>query len=115
MQLVELNLSHYNFYCPVTGVKIFSEGEQHFSPAVLGLWVQEIANEPEIKNSELEQAWLQWVAANEDNDDFCWDVAEFLDTLEQSNWVAFQIQTGGSLMPETVTVLIDMDATESFQ
>jgi len=112
MQINDLNLSHYNFYCPVTGIKLLSDEGRKTSSALMGLWIHEVANEPEINNGELASKWDQWVAANEDDDDFCWDIAEFLDTLDESNWVAFQIQTGGGLMPETVTLVIDMDATE---
>ena len=109
MQIIELDLSHSNFFCPVTGIQLFSEDSQSSSPALMAVWVQEVANEPDIYNSALEQKWEDWVAANEEEEDFCWDVSEFLATVNEPNWVAFQITIGGSMMPETATILIDMD------
>jgi hypothetical protein len=61
MQIVELQLSHYNFCCPATGIQLFSRKGPQVSPAL------------------------------------------------RAAWVAFTIHTGGGLMAETATVVIDMD------
>ena len=109
MQIVELHLSHYNFCCPATGTKLFSKQGPKVSPALMAVWVSEIANEPDIYQSALQESWNAWVRTHEEDDDFCWDAAEFLTKLDQPNWVAFELHTGGGLMPETATVVIDMD------
>ena len=75
----------------------------------MAVWVSEIANEPDIYQSALQESWNAWVRTHEEDDDFCWDAAEFLTKLDQPNWVAFELHTGGGLMPETATVVIDMD------
>jgi len=49
------------------------------------------------------------VRTHEDVDNFCWDVAESLTTLDEPNWVAFELHTGSKLMLETATLVIDMD------
>jgi hypothetical protein len=108
MQIVELHLSHYNFCCPATGIQLFSREGPQISPALKAVWVAEIANEPDIYHPELEASWNAWVSAHEDDEDFSWDAAAFLATLDEPNWVAFTIHTGG-LMAETATVVIDMD------
>jgi hypothetical protein len=112
MKIVELTLSHYNFYCPATGQKIMAEGEQLTSPALLGVWIHEVANEPSIFNSKLDGDWKRWVEANEDDEDFSWEIEKFFQSVDEPDWVAFQIQTGGSLMSETVTIVIDMDYSD---
>ena len=35
MQTIELNVDHFNFYCPVTGVKISGADSEDQSPALL--------------------------------------------------------------------------------
>ena len=36
-------------------------------------------------------------------------MAESLTTLDEPNWVAFELHTGSKLMLETATLVIDMD------
>ena len=108
MQINDLNLSHYNFYCPVTGTRILSEDGYQPSPAQLGWWLDETANEPEFYNDSIKQLWKAWVDKQQDDEDFCWDVTEFLATLDQPKWVAFRLECGQAITSETTTLLIDM-------
>jgi len=62
MQIIDLNLDHWNFFCPVTGHKIQSDGgEPNFPPSLKGLWVGEIPDSPEIKDPALQQAWDKFI------------------------------------------------------
>ena len=108
MQIVDLDIREFNFVCPVTGTRILSEDGYQPSPAQLGWWLDETANEPEFYNDTVKQLWEAWVEKHEDNDDFCWDVTEFLATLDQPKWVAFRLECGPAITSETTTLLIDM-------
>ena len=109
MQIVELQLSHYNFYCPATGIQLFSQQGSQLSPALRAVWVAEIAHQPDFFHAELEAPWNAWVSTHADEEDFSWDPAAFLGTVDEPNWVAFTIHTGGGMIAETATVVIDMD------
>jgi hypothetical protein len=39
MQILALELSHFNFFCPVTGQRISAPGGYQASPAQVGLWL----------------------------------------------------------------------------
>lgn len=105
---MELNLQHYNFFCPVTGKRLLADGAQaQFSPAVIGLWVMEVMEDPVFLHDAIRPAWETWLTANKDADDP--DFRDFLNSVDQPNWVAFQLTTGGALLPETVVVVIDMN------
>ena len=61
MQIIDLNLSHNNFYCPATGHHIV--GPQHYepSPALVGMWHCEVLEEPEIYDSDLETSYKKYL------------------------------------------------------
>lgn len=63
MQIIDLDLEHWNFYCPATGHKIQADGEgTHFPPSLKGLWIGEIPDSPEIKDPGLQRAWNQFIS-----------------------------------------------------
>jgi hypothetical protein len=58
MQLIELNLHHYNFYCPVTGKCISADGEPvNFEASSLrGYWVSEELESPRLYDDNFYEA-----------------------------------------------------------
>lgn len=59
MQIVELVLSHYNFYCPVKGESIL-KGEEPCNVAALSLqdyWLDVYLNKPFIKNKQISSSF----------------------------------------------------------
>lgn len=113
MKVVELEIMEFNFYCPVTGARILSEDGYKPSPAELAFWQDETSNEPEFYNEDVKALWEAWVEKNQDDEDFCYDVVEFLSTIENAKWTAFRLESGGPLMPETATHLINMHYEEN--
>lgn len=120
MQIVELELSHYNFFCPVTGEYIVKEGEPANDdvPSLMGYWVNEVIDEPFIKNPALQKGYdLFLLSEKAENENFYLDfeaVEKFLSTLEAENWVTYKITTkgmscNGGPVWETVYFVIDMD------
>lgn len=62
MQIIELSLDHYNFYCPVTGVWIANEEDVNDdAPSLLGYWLDEFWDEPFIKDDRLLQEWTKYM------------------------------------------------------
>ena len=59
MQIIELELSHFNLYCPATGEVISTEetGINEDAKSLLGYWVDEVFMEPFIKDEKLKIAW----------------------------------------------------------
>ena len=52
MQLIDLSLSHLNFYCPATGQLICNEndGANYEADSLMGYWSSYSLQEPFIKN-----------------------------------------------------------------
>lgn len=114
MKAIELDLYEFNFYCPVTGTHILSEDEYKPSPAQLAFWISdEVSNEPEFYDNAIKSRWQSWVDDNENNEDFSYDVVEFLSTLDEPKWVAFRLECGSAIMQETSTLLINMHYQKS--
>ena len=111
MQIIKLDLSHNNFFCPVSGQQIVSKNSYQPSPAMAAMWHSEIVDLPEIYNSELEQAWVKYVEKVETDDDYL-DVAEFIESNSIGSLVCFEITTHGMAcgpISSTVWYVIDMD------
>ena len=120
MQIIELELSHYNFFCPVTGEYIIKEGEPVNDEAVslMGYWINEVIDEPFIKNAALKKGYDMFLLSEkEENKDFYFNYEElekFLSTLGAQNWVTYKITTktmscNNGPIWETVYFVIDMD------
>jgi len=72
MQIVKLELSHFNFYCPATGEMILKADEMCNDKAksLQGYWVDEIIEEPYFNNKEFEAAWREYdTTFRDENDD----------------------------------------------
>lgn len=111
MQIIDLDLSHWNFYCPVTGQKIFGDGEEpNFPPSLKGLWIGEIPDTPEIKDPTLQAAWDNFIE-NFDDESFLEpeDINDFLKKYNAPKWVAFYICSGPSFINQSAWYIIDMD------
>ena len=109
MQIIDLELDHNNFYCPVTGSKILSEDSFDSCPSLQGLWTNH-SEEPETLQGELEKLWKVYLEKL-DEDDFH-DVPEFLKSVDNNDFVAFAVTTGGMAcgpVSSTVWLVIDMN------
>lgn len=116
MQIVELELNHYNFYCPATGHLILSDGGDGTENAksLKGLWVDEVFEEPTFKDETFQKAWEEYYEKHLDEDtDFEFDILEkFLKETKNETWVCYKITTSGMAcgpVSTTVWLVIDMD------
>jgi len=116
MQIVSLDLNHFDFFCPVTGTRILGAGEGFIpSAAAKGSWYSEIIEEPEICDSKLRSLWDSYVEKQDQDDEF-YDANEFFTAINEPTWVAFEITTSGMAcgpVSSTAWVVIDMDAAEA--
>ena len=111
MQLIQLDLSHDNFFCPVTGQRITGSEIYEPSPALAGVWHSEALDMPELYHSELESRWESYAGKILEADDFI-DLADFLNSTTMGNLVCFEITTCGISCGPTASTLwyvIDMD------
>ena len=96
MQIIELTLSHDNFYCPVTGHYI--QGPEHFepSPAMVAGWHSDIMDEPLTLSDTFAPAYNKFVE-DLDEDDFVYDenLENFLKAIDAENLVCFKLNTSG--------------------
>lgn len=108
MQILKLDLDHCNFYCPVTGQVICDEkvGLHGKSPALKGIWINLKPDEPIYVSPELREPWEAYVSSLEE-DDFI-DAAEFLMTIDEPRWVAFEHSFNG-VLADTSWIVIDMN------
>jgi hypothetical protein len=94
MPIIELDLDEWNFFCPLTGQKVFTEDGQANAPTLRGGWCDEVPDEPIHLRGELKQLWQKYRKAQLAADDLL-DIAAFLRSVELPNWVAFEITTRG--------------------
>lgn len=122
MQIIELELSHSDLYCPATGEVICNEevGMNEEAKSLMGYWIDEVFMEPFIKNESLKAAWELLVektdaAAEAGEDDEGLDtlrLVQFLTEYESGTWVVFQITNYGLAcgpVPNTIWYVIDME------
>ena len=110
MQIIQLELDHDNFFCPVNGQRITGSQSYEASPAQLGMWVDLVIDEPEINSPELEAKWQHYVEQLAE-DDFT-VMAEFFEAIDLPNHVCFEITTSGMAcgpVSSTAWFVIDMD------
>ena len=114
MNIVDLNLDHHDFYCPVTGAKVLADGEELPLPStVRALWVHECAEDPIHLDPSLVKKWEAWEEHSDEYDFVAEHINAFVDAIDEPNWVTFSIRTGGGLMPERLTLIIDMNHVSS--
>jgi hypothetical protein len=110
MQIINLNLDRYNFYCPATGAQITSSTTCDGSPATLAIWHDEIISDPTILNKDIEEKWNAYNHSLGEDD---WiELEDFLQSLEGENLICFAITTHGVAcgpISSTTWYLIDMD------
>jgi hypothetical protein len=117
MYHVQLELSHDNFYCPVTGFHMLSAEHYEPSPATLFVYPED-AGEFEWHSPELEK--LEATINTEEIMDECEDglsnVERFIAALkDMPNLVVFTITTSGMAcgpVSSTVHICINMDYCE---
>lgn len=114
MQLTELTISNLNLYSPSTGEVICHQesGYNEGATTLMGYWIQEIADQPFIKNPDLKKQWEAYVHHyEEENDLFPADenaIDDFFVHYDNSNWMVMKIKTSG--MPgDTAWFVIDME------
>lgn len=125
MQIVELELSHFNFYCPVTGEVITDEDAPPMNEdakSLMGFWIDEVLHEPIIKDKLLETDWKKYVKKFEKESDGDLpdyeDLRKFLSTYKSPTWVVFEITTSGfghGFHSSTVWYIIDMETRKSVE
>jgi hypothetical protein len=114
MQIIQLELSHDNFFCPATGQRITGPQSYEASPAQVGMWIGEIITEPEIASPELDAQWTRY--EEQLSDDGGVDIENFLRSLNMPNHVCFEITTSGMAcgpVSSSVWYVINMDTAES--
>lgn len=106
MKVIELELNHLNFYNPANGTWICSEekGYNLEEKSFIGYWVEEVLDEPFVKDEKLLNAWKEtWMGYNGEDtapfeDEYIEFDEEFLDNFlenyEHEGWFAFKIITG---------------------
>ena len=117
MQVLDLILSHPNFYCPVTGECILN-GKDPINdncPSVMGYWVSECFSEP-VLESPLSEDWSNYATTQEGLGEPVGveSLEQFLADYVAPTWVTFCISTiGEACGPSGVTVwlVIDMNAS----
>lgn len=108
MQIIELELSHLDLYCPATGELICNQevGYNEAAKSLKGYWIDEVFMEPFIKDESLNAAWEKLVseceeaqekAEEEDTDlDEAYDLDtdrlfRFLADYDAPTWIVFQM------------------------
>jgi hypothetical protein len=119
MQIVELELNHFNFYCPATGEYILVEDEpcNEDAASLMGYWVDEVIEEPFLKNQLLKKELEAFINDQEEQDeDFSFgfkELEQFLTEFKEPSWVVFKLTTCGigcgGPMCNTVYLVIDMN------
>ena len=94
MQVIRLERSDWQFFCPATGEAVFQESGEPNAKSVRGVWVDADTSEALFITPELEPAWEQHKKEREAIDEWP-DLLEFLKSVDQSGWVAFEITTCG--------------------
>ena len=101
MQIVELELSHYDLYSPSTGELICGEetGYNEEAKSLMGYWIGEVFTEPFIKDEALKEAWYQLVEkidvaveAGENGEGLEMEhLVQFLADYDAPTWIVFKI------------------------
>lgn len=118
MQIVELSLDHYNFFCPATGIQIIGEDYpcNDDAPSLMGYWIDQALDLPYFNSKELEEAWTEFCNDHAKKNHGLYpdldDLENFLTGYPAGSWVVFSITTCGiACGPVSMTVwfVIDMN------
>jgi hypothetical protein len=112
-----LDLDHFNFFCPATGVQILGDELCDDSvPSLMGYWVDLSFEDPVLKNPDLHAAWESFSSAyaeeNEEDSPGHEDLTAFLKVYDAPNWAVFEITTSGMAcgpVSSTVWLVIDLN------
>lgn len=98
MQIVSLELDHYNFYSPSTGGVILDGEDCHDDePSLLGYWLDEFWQEPHINDKFLDEKWQEYLsnyAALSAQENFVNEfrsLEDFFMSLKLDNVVVFKV------------------------
>ena len=94
MQIIKLERDDWNFFCPSTGMQVFKDDGEPNTAALRGTWCDEVADEPMHLAEELQPLWHAYLERMELEEEGV-DVVVFLNSVDQPNWVVFQITTCG--------------------
>ena len=116
MQLLNLELDHFNLFCPATGIQVLSEDYcNEDAPSTMGYWLDEFLTEPTISNEKLKEAWDVFYSnykKKHQKQPNLQAIESFLVIYPEPNWVIFKIKnqsiSGGSIF-DTVYHVLDMN------
>jgi hypothetical protein len=63
MQLIQLELDDWNFFCPVTGLKVFNDDGKPNAPTFRGGWCHEAPDQPIHLADVLKPLWQSYLEA----------------------------------------------------
>ena len=118
MQLLYLTLRHHNLYSPVTGEPISKENEGLFdtNPNFKGLWHHENMLDPIFNDSDLEEAWNDFLedydAKHQDEPDED-AIEQFLLSFPEPNWVIYKNnyqQVEGGVITSVVWTVVGFES-----
>jgi hypothetical protein len=120
MQIINLKLDHYNFYCPVSGEYITTEedGVNENALSFRGYWFDEFWYKPTIKDERLSRLWSEYFQGFKRSSsdyidlDFSEKLDEFFSSVNLENYVVFKIHKNEiSAIPDKLMYyVIDMNA-----
>jgi len=123
MQIIEIELSHSNFYCPVTGEVISDEDAPPMNEnakSLMGFWIDAVLEEPIINDKILKSSWNRYVKKfeKESGEDYpdCADLRKFLADYKNPTWIVFEITSSGighGIHSDTVWYVIDMETRKT--
>ncbi len=111
MQIVELTLDHFNFYCPVTGKQVLGKNDIQPSAAQLFCYFNELSEF--IFANELVQSIYEDCDKEAGQDDDAEDIFDnVISKLDNENYVMFKIINSGiesGIRTDIVYLAFDMN------
>jgi hypothetical protein len=97
MQIIELELDYYDFFCPATGEQILYEDDcNEDAKSLQAYWVDLFFEEPFIKNIKLANAWENFLEKNENKSQGSFKMLEdFFRQYPEPHWVVFSLTNSG--------------------
>lgn len=91
MQIIKLNLDHYNFFCPVTGIVIMDNETMNLEvPSLVAHWFDEDLLNPQLNDLTMKVSWEDYKSDFEEYaiiDPSL--IINFLEQYQSSNFIAF--------------------------
>jgi hypothetical protein len=90
MQIVRFERDNFDLFCPVSGQPVLDQNREPSAASLRGCWFELALDEPIGLCEELQESWRAHLescgpSAGESA------IVTFLESLERSDWVAFQI------------------------